>query len=108
MRVLGVKNGLPYARFVALDHSFKDPPPAHPPLPIPLREGKTKTCYRCCTALPQKPCLPRPLQSLGHSMRWQASPVNPDRHEQSPVYRSHTPMLEHSVRAACAVLSAVA
>lgn len=52
--------------------------------------------------------LPRPLQSLGHPMRWQASPVKPDRHEQRPVARSHTPMLEHSVNAACAVLLPVA
>lgn len=52
--------------------------------------------------------LPRPLQSSWHTRRWHASPVKPDRHSQRPVSRSHIPMLEHSVSAACAVLLPVA
>ena len=39
---------------------------------------------------------PWPLQSPGHAVRRQPSPLNPGKHSHSPVLRSHLPLPEHS------------
>lgn len=40
---------------------------------------------------------PFPLQLLGQSMRWHASPVKPVSHLHLPVFLSQVPLFEHSV-----------
>merc|ERR1719258_8941 len=61
---------------------------------ITLNPSSVRVCYTI--TLNPSWQTPWPLQSPGHAVRRQPSPLNPGKHSHSPDLRSHLPLPEHS------------